>query len=271
MARTACITKTKKKGPTKKKVMAAFAAISLTLSACGAKLAPLDTARAEPRCQPWLASRLPPLRGLLASSLPSSAAAANTGRGPSVLRVMGELERQRLAGLHKGAFLCSWQGASLSCRARHARTPRTLARHARRRGMLVRRATGTSGHRSDGILTHQTSLVVSVRAGDPYNTVAAAKAADPHKAQTNALFCEAVAGLGAFAGDDAGWVLVLDAAQATTCQHLLARGIPLSRVLVPNVFTSTVAALRKKGVANAFCCDVEDLLEQVRVGVCWHI
>ncbi len=108
--------------------MAAFAAISsLTLSAWGAHLAPLDTARAEPRCHPWVARHLPPLRGqatgLLASSLPSSATSANTG--PSALRVMADLERQRLAGLHKGDFLCSWQGAPLSCRAGHARTPRT--------------------------------------------------------------------------------------------------------------------------------------------------
>ena len=237
--------------------MVAFAALSLTLSAWGAHLAPLDTARAEPRCQSFVARRLPLF---LASSLPASAASSNTG--PSALRVMAELERQRLAGLHKGAFLCSWQGALLSCRAGHACTPHTHYRQDRR---------DTVGRRSDGMLTHQTSLVVSVRAGDPYNAVAAAKAGDPHKSQTNTLFCEAVAGLGAFEGDDVGWVLVLDAAQATTCQHLVARGIPLSRVLVPNVFTSTVAALRKKGVANAFCCDVEDLLEQVRVGVCWHI
>ena len=103
--------------------MVAFAALSLTLSAWGAHLAPLDTARAEPRCQSWVARRLPPLRGFLASSLPASAASANTG--PSALRVMAELERQRLAGLHKGAFLCSWQGALLSCRAGHARTPHT--------------------------------------------------------------------------------------------------------------------------------------------------
>jgi len=56
---------------------------------------------------------------------------------------------------------------------------------------------------------------------------------------------------------------VLDGSQATTCSTLQQRGVNLSRVLVPNIYTASVASLRKRGVPNAFCCDVQDLLEQV--------
>ena len=193
--------------------MATFAALSaLALSAAAAAWHPAPTGGGW-RSVPAPGRQRPVPRGRLraaATSPRASAGPAAPAPGQPALRLMAGLERQRLAGLHKGTFLCSWQG-------------------------------------------------------DPYAAVAAAKAGDPHKAQTNVLFSEAVAGLGAGARD-AGWVLVLDAAQATTCQHLAARGVPLSRVLVPNVYTSSVAALRNKGVANAFCCDVQHVLEQVKFG-----
>lgn len=98
-------------------------------------------------------------------------------------------------------------------------------------------------------------------AGDPFDAVAVAKADNARKARTNELFCDAIAGLGAIGDDD--YLLVLDGSQAVTCKHLAARGVPLSKILVPNVYTSSVASLRLQGVSNAFCCDVQDVLQQV--------
>ena len=59
-------------------------------------------------------------------------------------------------------------------------------------------------------------------------------------------------------------VLVLDGAQAVTFGHLTASGVPKSKIFVPNIYTSSVASLRRRGVSNAFCCDVNDVLEQAR-------
>jgi len=97
-------------------------------------------------------------------------------------------------------------------------------------------------------------------AGDPYDALA--KADDPQKKRTNEMFCNAVAKLGTSL-DDSEWVLVLDGSQATTCMHLTSSSVPLRKILVPNVYTSSVASLRNKGVTNAFCCDVQQVLEQV--------
>ena len=105
-------------------------------------------------------------------------------------------------------------------------------------------------------------LMPDCLAADPYDAVAFAKKNDEAKATTNALFCDAVAGLGERIDGDR-WIVVLDGSEGTTCKHLQKRGLDLSKVLVPNIYTSSVASLRIRGVQNAFCCDVQDLLDQV--------
>ena len=81
---------------------------------------------------------------------------------------------------------------------------------------------------------------------DPFDAVALAKQEDAAKARTNALFCDAVAGMG-----ESGWVVVLDGSQGTTCSNLQQRGVNLSRVLVPNIYTASVAALRERLPSSA--------------------
>ena len=128
---------------------------------------------------------------------------------------------------------------------------------------------------------HKGSFLCSWRA-DPYDSVAPAKGAGSHKARTNALFCDALGGIAGEqrlgsakkAANSDDWIVVLDGKRAVTCKHLVERGVPLEQVLVPNLYTSTVASLRQHGVENAFCCDVDDLLrlwpaQERRIKAAW--
>lgn len=155
--------------------------------------------------------------------------------------------------LHKGTFLCSWRGVLTA-----AAPARGLPAHALPARVLhaLSPPPGASARYRREHTNRQDCV-----AGDPFDAVAVAKADNARKARTNELFCDAIAGLGAIGDDD--YLLVLDGSQAVTCKHLAARGVPLSKILVPNVYTSSVASLRLQGVCNAFCCDVQDVLQQV--------
>ena len=92
---------------------------------------------------------------------------------------------------------------------------------------------------------------------DPYTKTPAC----PHKAVTNRLFVDAVEVAAVATGLPmaASRFLVLDAAHAATATALAARGATLRRVFSPNLYPSTVHALRIAGVST-WMGDVRALL-----------
>ena len=92
---------------------------------------------------------------------------------------------------------------------------------------------------------------------DPYTKTPAC----PHKAVSNRLFADATAAAAAAAGIPmaASRFLILDAAHAATASALAERGATLRRVFSPNLFPSTVHALRIAGV-SAWLGDVRAIL-----------
>lgn len=99
-------------------------------------------------------------------------------------------------------------------------------------------------------------------ASDPYEEPGERNATSRDKALTNAAVADA---LGATCesigiGVETSMALVLDAADGRTSKELISKGVPLSSIWVPNIYTHVVHSLRKQVGVNAVATKVEGFL-----------